>query len=827
MANKAPESSSSSPAVQGETPGVPTPQPGQPEGQRSSHENTISKTGPLLIASKGIGWTSWKKRWFVLESNSLVFYRSDPNATTQKNLETNLPLGGIDLNSSGSVDVKPDKKLLNVVFPDGRDGRTFTLKAETIEDLYEWKNTLETAIAQAPSATPVTGENGILNGEQAEAAAAKGPSEQQKDKPPAKSTVIGRPVLLALQDIDGSPSFLEKALDFIEQYDYIESDRTGVKTEGILRQAADVEEVERRVYEYEHGKTEFSPNEDAHVIADCVKHILRELPSAPVPASCCNALLDAFRADRSIRINCMRTAILETFPEPNRKLLQRILLMMQVVASHKAVNRMGTSAVAACMAPLLLRPLLAGDCEVENQHMDVAGDNSFQLLQAAAAANHAQAIIITLLDEYDQFFGEGSLSHDLFSEEEESGSEEGTEYEDDEMYEEEDDEDEYESDEADEDEDYGSDEPEEDEESGSDEDEGDAEDDLENLRSKTHNENGNDENIHSVEIKKNPLESTEISCDEQDELKSLEATKKHLETQLADEAKSNKVLQTTLAGRKRVLDERRLALECDVARLQEQLQNEREIRAALDAGLSISQIPISASVDEKVKAQLMEIAADEASINGLKQRVDDLGVVLNQQREENHSVMRDRGIHPPETPPHETTSRYKQKANSGAVEKSPKSKGKSNNNSNEAGRGIERTHESSSMFKKYTSKSEGNSTSALSKLTTRLNFLKERRNQIANELQNLDKGREPGQSPLKSDNKQAKQSDVSNISTDKKQENNESHKKSDSKIATQGDSSPHCDEDSDKGKASLEAHHMETLNLYESTSRKRSSKMTK
>jgi hypothetical protein len=33
-----------------------------------------------------------------------------------------------------------------------------------------------------------------------------------------KSSVVGRPILLALEDIDGSPSFLEKALCFIEQY---------------------------------------------------------------------------------------------------------------------------------------------------------------------------------------------------------------------------------------------------------------------------------------------------------------------------------------------------------------------------------------------------------------------------------------------------------------------------------------------------------------------------------------------------------------------------------------------------------------------------------
>lgn len=37
------------------------------------------------------------------------------------------------------------------------------------------------------------------------------------------------------------------------------------------------------------------------------------------------------------------------------------------------------------------------------------------------------------------------------------------------------------------------------------------------------------------------------------------------------------------------------------------------------------------------------------------------------------------------------------------------------------------------------------STFALSKLTTRLNFLKERRSQISNDLQNTDRGRGPGQ----------------------------------------------------------------------------------
>ena len=91
----------------------------------------------ILVA--GIGWTSWKKRWFILTQTSLVFFRSDPvsnrsrmgsypsvclwtihgcfshfccfiilfftcqSAVPQKGNEVNLTLGGIDLNNSGRL----------------------------------------------------------------------------------------------------------------------------------------------------------------------------------------------------------------------------------------------------------------------------------------------------------------------------------------------------------------------------------------------------------------------------------------------------------------------------------------------------------------------------------------------------------------------------------------------------------------------------------------------------------------------------------------------------------------------------------------------------
>ncbi|XP_068641045.1 uncharacterized protein [Aristolochia californica] len=673
--------------------------------------DTVFKSGPLFISSKALGWTSWKKRWFILTRTSLVFFRSDPNALPQKGSEVNLTLGGIDLNSSGSVIVRADKKLLTVLFPDGRNGRAFTLKAETSEDLYEWKTALENALAQAPNAMLVMGQTGILRNDVADAV--EGTSDQWH-KRPVKSLVVGRPILLALEDIDGSPSFLEKALRFIEE--------CGIKVEGILRQAADVEEVKRRVREYEQGKDEFSPDDDAHVVADCIKHILRELPTSPVPAACCTALLEAFRSERALRINAMRSVVFDKFPEPNRRLLQRILKMMCTIVAHKSENRMSTSAVAACMAPLLLRPLLAGDCQFEDD-FQMGGDGSLQLLQAAAAANHAQAIIITLLEEYHYIFSDASYTSEIYSDSEGSYNED-EEYTDDEILED----DEYD----DQDNDLYSDSEDDPERqmsgrySGS---SGDEDTDSEYSKENTSSSNTHLQSVTAKSslpldvVSPEPLENIQVSastthqCHSQSQASSslassevceasntksslkaphskgrglnksssinksikkpndgtiakkpaiwgrtaakknlsmealefpsedevvihkLEISKADLEKKIMLEAEENALLQENLERRRKALHERRLALEEEVVRLQEQLQRERDLGAALKAGLGIltGPPPDASNVETKTRAKLEEVAVAEADVANLKEKVSDLHQQLNQERQNNDS----------------------------------------------------------------------------------------------------------------------------------------------------------------------------------------------
>ncbi|KAJ6930380.1 rho GTPase-activating protein REN1-like isoform X1 [Populus alba x Populus x berolinensis] len=822
----------------GPPPPPPPPAPGQLENLRFHGGNAIFKSGPLFISSKGIGWTSWKKRWFILTRTSLVFFRSDPSAIPQKGSEVNLTLGGIDLNNSGSVVVKAEKKLLTVLFPDGRDGRAFTLKAESSEDLYEWKTALENALAQAPSASLVMGQNGFFQNDQADGA--DGSLEQLKDKQPVKSLAIGRPILLALEDVDGSPSFLEKALRFIEDH--------GIKVEGILRQAADVDDVEHRIKEFEQGKTEFSPKEDAHVIADCVKYFLRELPSSPVPTSCCNALLEACRTDRGSRVNAMRAAICETFPEPNRHLLQRILLMMQTVASHKAANRMSTSAVAACMAPLLLRPLLAGDCEIES-NFNVGGDGSIQLLKAAAAANHAQAIVITLLEEYEKIFSEGSMSPGLYSDSDECGSEDEEVTDDDESYV--DDATEESDVYTDEDHDNassgtctqsgesGEDDPSDYEmqgsndcSSGSKSPEPEADNDLKveqklssspvqtsshqhdnvekradipdqsnnslamqsnksddlsvdvstekSLKNKTADHKASPDAKKPSTISNGPvpgkrptvwgrtsakknlsMESIDYPIEDDVEIQKLEASKIELQNRIFEEIKGNAILQAKLEKRKKALHEHRQALQQDVARLQKQLQKERDKRKVLEAELNTSKGPLQVpvTIDENIKADLEEITQADANVANLKWKVNDLGAQLNQQHEQHSVSMHGLINQPMNALIHEAKWNDEQKdaeATGTSQFRRPASKdtcmdGTETQQLDSAHSGNSRPV-SSTNFKRSSTRSEGvnSTTSALTRLTSRLNFLKERRSQIANEIQNMDKGRGSDQNLEKS-----------------------------------------------------------------------------
>ncbi|GJN10802.1 hypothetical protein PR202_ga28928 [Eleusine coracana subsp. coracana] len=643
-------------------------------------------SGVGAAAAAGFGFER-RVRWgpWDLGISSSVF-----STLPQRSGEVSLTLGGIDLNNFW--------------------------EAETSEDLFEWKTALEEALAQAPNAALVMGHNGIFPSNPTDAY--EGAIPNWREKRPIKSLVVGRPILLALEDIDGSPSFLEKALRFLEKH--------GIKVEGILRKSAGADEVDKRLREYEQGRTEFAPDEDAHVIGDCVKRVLRELPSSPVPASCCTALLEAFYLEiKESRINCMRTAISETFPEPNRRLLQRILRMMHTIASHSTENRMTPSAVAVCMAPLLLRPLLAGECEMEDD-FDMSGDSSAQLIAAVNAANSAHGIVTILLEEYESIFDDEHLRCSLSpnSQTGDSVSEESTD------------------DETVDVKDSGFHDAENDVDQELDDAErilsgklsesstctggdiydckvihdvdsdgkpsvGDkaleakidlndalpnqsTENGLASVQSMNENDtsklvdshgtplsmgdilssldagisvdkhsskpNGTQQHVKRSNIwgrnsarKSQQSELVDSSGEEELAIQRLEVTKNDLQIRITKEVSKEKayayqtIISCKLTG---------YCSRLEVSRLQEQLQAERDLRAALEVGLSMSSSQFSSSHSMDSKAELEEIALAEAGVAKLKQKVAELHLQLTQQQQHQDESLIDVNDHSQHLPSH-------------------------------------------------------------------------------------------------------------------------------------------------------------------------------
>ncbi|KAK8936889.1 hypothetical protein KSP39_PZI011758 [Platanthera zijinensis] len=527
----------------------------------------------------------------------------------------------------------------------------------------------------------------------------------------------------------------------------------------------------RRVQEYEQGKNEFSSDEDAHVIGDCIKLVLREMPSSPVPASCCTALVDAYRTDRVCRVDYIRDAIFETFPEPNRRLLQRTLKMMRTVAAHKAENRMSLSALAACMAPLLLRPLLAGECELKNE-FQIDGDGSFQLLQAAAAANHAQAIVIILLEEYVKIFDNESSS---------SESEDEEDIEDDESTDNDilqevgyyDEKNELKSHlVGDSDRSYSG------TSRGNDSDV--ASEDSSDLGTDVGSDVGNyagsdapGNNVDNIggsfmksvasgdmgsslsrdEARKNlSMESIEYTSDDESAVHRLENDKIDLQTKISKEIEGNAVLHASLDMRKNALHEHRLALEKEVVMLQVQLKKERDLRLHLELGLMDVQPDHffnSACLDSKIKMDLEEIGLSIRDINILKQNIAD----ITEQLQQDATLCESCG-----QPIYRENLKDEAKCSTILVDIQsfqnlpPKISNQSSTKSSGASSSSVDWHSASKKVEGWDCTKmdahymqEGASSAlALTKLTNRLNFLKERRVQLANELLNLDPSRTTG-----------------------------------------------------------------------------------
>ncbi|OEL18010.1 Rho GTPase-activating protein 7, partial [Dichanthelium oligosanthes] len=438
------------------------------------------------------------------------------------------------------------------------------------------------------------------------------------------------------------------------------------------------------------------------------------------------------------------------------------LKMMHTIASHTSENRMTASAVAACMAPLLLRPLLAGECEMD-EVFDMDGDDSAQLLAAANAANSAQGIIATLLEEYEGIFHDEHLRCSLSPESqiEDSGTEASTD-------------------------------------DGNLNAKGNGFHDAENDVDQEMDDDNGVERILSGKLSESSgyagsdlYDYKAVNADESDAERPVEVlegnvnlgkARKSQHSESVDSSGEEELAIQRLEIAKNDLQNR---IAKEVSRLQEQLQAERDLRAALEVGLSMSsgQFSSARSMDVKTRAELEEIALAEADVARLKQKVAELHLQLNQQRQHQYGPAVDANDRHHRLPGHFSQQNFvqqgfdmnlafcnqeKQRNEESSMESSqwrnikqhvlpygssrPLTRKLSFDASSSESRGMEA---STSMSTENTSVSinvpklaEGIeygrqpmvASSTLVELTTRLDFFKERRSQLMEQLHSLDLG---------------------------------------------------------------------------------------
>ncbi|CAJ1973994.1 unnamed protein product [Sphenostylis stenocarpa] len=220
------------------------------------------------------------------------------------------------------------------------------------------------------------------------------------------------------------------------------------------------------------------------------------------------------------------------------------------------------------------------------------------------------------------------------------------------------------------------------------------------------------------------MESIDLPVEDEDEIERLEAARAELQTQIADEVRANAKLQSQVENQKRALDERRLALEQNIARLQELLHKEKNCRAALEN-----------------KTELEELALVEADLAYLERKVEELGKRLNSQIDRN-LVTPDFSSQPRQMSNQERRLKYKADTEVAATSQSDRSISKGTVTAQQDSHIVgvesdgERKAESTPLPNKHPPTSSKRS--ALKGEVAR--------NQIASELQNMEKGRDSSRS---------------------------------------------------------------------------------
>eukprot|EP00939_MAST-03C_sp_MAST-3C-sp1_P001427 g1427.t1 len=367
-----------------------------------------------LIKANMSSHTKWRRRYFVLQGRSLLYFRSLPEHANV------LPAGMLTITPTTTLRVSEERP------------RTFCLKfrenfelratAPTAEDLAGWLGSLRAAVNveikisetaehsnsdeceeeeeeeteerrrangggigsdESKSSTKIVREFGEHkmepnNSRWAILEPMKGLFSQLLDQytshgaEPARRNT-SRMTEGTIGGVFGQPLRPDIAVpDIVRQCCRILTSEKNISTRGILRvsgQKAVVENLKKTLDDAAAGTTldvkdvlarasESTPAFDLFNVGTLLKQFLQELPEPVIARICYPHLLRAQRMSSLRRKLAVMTAVVNDsmlLPPPHRRCLAYLLRFLRAVAKHGATNKMNPSNIAVCFAPTILQ----------------------------------------------------------------------------------------------------------------------------------------------------------------------------------------------------------------------------------------------------------------------------------------------------------------------------------------------------------------------------------------------------------------------------------------------------------------------------------------
>ncbi|ROL51924.1 T-cell activation Rho GTPase-activating protein [Anabarilius grahami] len=131
--------------------------------------------------------------------------------------------------------------------------------------------------------------------------------------------------------------------------------REGLYTEGVFRKAGNARALREIKAQLNDGMEVDLKEPSVFLLADLVKHFLKELPGSLLMVEKAKSWMTAMEKEDEDQKCAEIKMVISTLPEPNIQLLKHLIVLLHLISENEGMNKMSPHNLATCVSPNLLQ----------------------------------------------------------------------------------------------------------------------------------------------------------------------------------------------------------------------------------------------------------------------------------------------------------------------------------------------------------------------------------------------------------------------------------------------------------------------------------------